>query len=172
MQWSSGEIQWHTKLILKRLCTERPKDWDRYIPAVLFSYREVPQSSTGFSPFELLYGRDVRGPMSILKQLWTKDKDTEDAADVMSTYQYVFDLRDKIADTCRLVREELMKSSERYKRNYDMKSRPRQLKPGDYALVFVYSLRTLFIVLWSTTYLYYFTTITTTASFIQWQCVL
>ena len=43
------------KLILKRLCTERPKDWDRYIPAVLFSYREVPQSSTGFSPFELLY---------------------------------------------------------------------------------------------------------------------
>ncbi|XP_069106410.1 uncharacterized protein [Argopecten irradians] len=42
------------KSMLKKMCQERPKDWDRYIPAVLFVYREVPQASTGFSPFELL----------------------------------------------------------------------------------------------------------------------
>jgi len=58
--------------ILKRMCAERPKDWDRYLPTLLFAYREVPQESLGFSPFELLYGRTVRGPMSILKELWTK----------------------------------------------------------------------------------------------------
>ena len=45
------------KSILKRLCSEQPKEWDRYIPAALFAYREVPQSSLGFSPFELLFGR-------------------------------------------------------------------------------------------------------------------
>ena len=39
------------------------KDWDKLIPYLLFAYREVPQSSTGFSPFELLYGRTVRGPL-------------------------------------------------------------------------------------------------------------
>ena len=38
------------------------KDWDNLIPYLLFAYREVPQSSTGFSPFELLYGRQVQGP--------------------------------------------------------------------------------------------------------------
>ena len=45
------------KQMLKRMCAERPKDWDRYLPALLFAYREVPQESLGFSPFELLYRR-------------------------------------------------------------------------------------------------------------------
>ena len=51
------------KQILKRLCAEKPKDWDKYLGAVLFAYRDVPQESLGFSPFELVYGRSVRGPM-------------------------------------------------------------------------------------------------------------
>jgi len=29
------------KNMLKKVCAERPKDWDRYIEAVLFAYREV-----------------------------------------------------------------------------------------------------------------------------------
>ena len=32
----------------------------------MFGYREVPQASTGFSPFELLHGRSVRGPLDVL----------------------------------------------------------------------------------------------------------
>ncbi|XP_062610800.1 uncharacterized protein LOC134272595, partial [Saccostrea cucullata] len=41
------------KQMLNRLCSEKPKDWDKYLSAVLFAYREVPQESLGFSPFEL-----------------------------------------------------------------------------------------------------------------------
>jgi len=48
------------KAMLKCMCAERPKDWDRYLPALLFAYREVPQGSLGFALFELLYGRTVR----------------------------------------------------------------------------------------------------------------
>ena len=29
------------------------------LPFLLFAYWEVPQESTGYSPFELLYSRDV-----------------------------------------------------------------------------------------------------------------
>jgi transposase InsO family protein len=50
------------KLMLKRLCAERPRDWDRYLGPALFAYREVPQESSRFIPFELLYGWPVRGP--------------------------------------------------------------------------------------------------------------
>lgn len=33
------------KQMLKRMCAEKPKDWDKYINALLFAYREVPQES-------------------------------------------------------------------------------------------------------------------------------
>ena len=61
------------KSMLKRICAENPHDWDKYLSAALFAYREVPQESLGFSPFDLIYGRSVRGPMAILKELWSKD---------------------------------------------------------------------------------------------------
>ena len=38
------------KLMLKRVCAERPRDWDKYLNATLFAYREVPQESLVFSP--------------------------------------------------------------------------------------------------------------------------
>ena len=34
---------------------------------------KVAQESTGLSPFRLLYRRSVRGPGTILKELWTKE---------------------------------------------------------------------------------------------------
>jgi len=57
---------------------------------------EVPRDSTGFSLFELLCGRAVRGPMQILKQCWTNESVEND---VKSSYEYVFDLRSRIEQT-------------------------------------------------------------------------
>ena len=75
------------KTILKRLCSEQLKQWPRYLNALLFAYREVPQESTGFAPFELLHGRTVRGHMRILRSLWAEDVREND---VRNSYQYVF----------------------------------------------------------------------------------
>ena len=55
------------------------KDWDKLLSYLLFSYREVPQASTGFSPFELLYGRSVRGPMDVLREIWEAREDSEES---------------------------------------------------------------------------------------------
>ena len=48
------------KQMLRKCAAEDGKDWDKYLPYLLFAYREVPQASTGFSPFELLYGHPVQ----------------------------------------------------------------------------------------------------------------
>ena len=120
------------KTMLKRLCQEKPKDWDRYVPAVLFAYREAPQASLGFSPFELLYGRTVRGPMQILHDLWTKEETPEE---VKTTYEYVIDLRNRLEDTCKLAQEELKKTQVRSKTWYDKRSKPRKFQVGDSVLV-------------------------------------
>ncbi len=76
------------------MCSERPKDWDRLGPALLFAYREVPQESTGFSPFELMAAHS----MAILRDLWTADPDDDEEA--KTTYQYVVDLRERMEATC------------------------------------------------------------------------
>ena len=59
------------KMMLRKFISCSQKDWDECLPYLLFAYREVPQASAGFSPFELLYGRKVRGPLNILKEEWT-----------------------------------------------------------------------------------------------------
>ncbi|KAK7091989.1 hypothetical protein V1264_009601 [Littorina saxatilis] len=120
------------KSTLKKLCSEQPRQWHRYINALLFAYREVPQESTGFSPFELMYGRTVRGPMQILKELWTKDVDTPE---VKNSYQYVFELREKLEETLEIARENLRKSQDSGKHYYDRKAVNRKFTPGNKVLI-------------------------------------
>ena len=65
-------------------------------------YREVPQESTGFSPFELLYERDVRGPLDILREMWVSSK--RSSQDVLS---YVMLMRDRMSTMSDHVQENL-----------------------------------------------------------------
>jgi hypothetical protein len=120
------------KLMLKRLCCEQPKQWHRFINALLFAYREIPQESTGFAPFELLYGRTIRGPMHILKQLWTAESDEPE---VRNSYQYVFELQERIEQTLEIAKTELQKSQQRYKHYYDRKAKARKFEPGQLVLI-------------------------------------
>jgi hypothetical protein len=120
------------KSIIRKLCFELPRDWDKYLTAALFAYREAPQASTGFSPFELLYGRTVRGPMMIMKELMTKEiSETE----VKTVYQYVIDLKTRLSETMKIAQDELKKAQARYKVNFDKRAKMRNLKPGDKALI-------------------------------------
>ena len=120
------------KSMLKRLCSEQPRPWHRYINPLLFAYREVPQESTGFSPFELLYGRAVRGPMSILKELRTKELEEPE---VKNSYQYVFELREKLEDTLKLAHTELPKAQHKGKHYYVRKAKVRRFAQGDKVLI-------------------------------------
>ena len=121
------------KQMLRRMITEQEKEWDRFIEPLLFAYREVPTESLGgFSPFELIYGRTVRGPMSVLREIWSNDELNEE---LMNTYEYVLDLRNKLEETCKLAIEALVSAQEKQKFYHDKKARPRSLEPGDEVLI-------------------------------------
>ncbi len=120
------------KSMLRKMSAERPKDWDKYLGAVLFAYREVPQESIGFSPFELLYGRTVRGPMTVLRELWSKRSDD---SEVQTTYQYVIDLKQRLESTCQLAQDNLRDAAKYYKRYFDSKAKDRKFKVGQRVLV-------------------------------------
>uniref|UniRef100_A0A803STS9 Gypsy retrotransposon integrase-like protein 1 n=1 Tax=Anolis carolinensis TaxID=28377 RepID=A0A803STS9_ANOCA len=56
--------------MIKSYSQQHPNDWDIKLQQLLFAYREVPLDSTGYSPFELLYGRQVRGPLNLVRGFW------------------------------------------------------------------------------------------------------
>src|SRR6218665_3255634 len=61
------------KMTLRKLVKEQPKEWDRFLVPLLFALRDGVHEGHGFTPFELVYGRTTRGPMRILRELWTKE---------------------------------------------------------------------------------------------------
>ena len=42
-------------------------NWDKLIPHMVYAYREIPNSPIVMSPFKLLYEREARGPLAVLK---------------------------------------------------------------------------------------------------------
>ena len=56
------------KNMIRSYCFDTEKDWDEGIHLLLFAVRESVQESLGFSPFELVFGHCVRGPLKLLKE--------------------------------------------------------------------------------------------------------
>lgn len=61
------------KTMIRTYCLKEEKEWDEGVHLLLFAIRESIQESLGFSPFELVFGRVVRGPLKLLKETcWPK----------------------------------------------------------------------------------------------------
>ena len=118
--------------MIQKMAAEKPSDWDRYIPALLFSYREVAQASLVFSPFELVYERSVRGPMSVLRDIWADEDINEQTK---TTYQYVLELRERLESTRKLAHDELRKAQGNKHKWFNKKAKAKHLKEGDQVLL-------------------------------------
>lgn len=122
----------HCTSMLKKYCIEHQKEWDESIDLLLFAIRECPQESLGFSPFELLYGRQIRGPLKIVKEQWFDTPSIK----LATVSQYIDTLRDKLTEVRTIAQSNLKKVQEKM-----VKSQPKLVKrsfsPGDKVLLFL-----------------------------------
>ena len=118
------------KSMLRKFVSNRVQTWDKYLPYLLFAYREVPCASTGYSPFELLFGRTVRGPLTVVKESWLEKKPTEG-----NLISHVLEIRRRLATMQQIVKTNLEHTQRKQKHLYDAHSSRRRLEVGDKALV-------------------------------------
>ena len=91
------------------------EDWDEGIHLLLFAARESVQESLGFSPFELVFGHTVRGPLKLLK-----GKLLSSGSEPVNLLQYVSDFCTKLARACELARANLTSSQKSMKKKYEV----------------------------------------------------
>ena len=118
------------KQMLRKMMSEEGRNWDRMLPFVLFAYREVPHTSTGYSPVELICGRDVRGPLEVLKEAWTGS--TQEDSDILT---YVTRVYQRIATAKELVEQNLKLAQKKQKKWYDKRARDLVLQEGEKVLL-------------------------------------
>ncbi|XP_071943657.1 uncharacterized protein [Antedon mediterranea] len=118
------------KNMIKTYCFQCEKEWDEGVPLLLFAVRETVQESLGFSPFELVYGHSVRGPLKIVKERLLGK-----AEESVSILDYVSEFRDRLNRAREMARKNLVKAQGKMKRLFDRKSEKRSFNSGDEVLV-------------------------------------
>ena len=71
--------------LLRILVVEHHNSWDNVLPHAEFAYNDSVNRSTGKSPFEIIYGRQLRGVSELRdsEQIITKSASAEEFAEAM-----------------------------------------------------------------------------------------
>ena len=105
-------------------------NWDTLVPFYLMSSRATPHSSTGFSPFYLLHGREMVLPNS-------DDLKAKLPQDNPSYQQRLENLRSNLKLAYELVAKANKRSHDRNRQYYDRKTKLRKFQMND--LVYLYN---------------------------------
>ena len=123
--------RWHATLKgMLRKARDLGKEWDDLLPYCLFAYRSAPHTNTGIAPFELLFGRNIRGPLEVLKSGWMGGEIAE-----KSIVGWVAGLKKKLQATAAIVEQKELEAKTRMKKSYDKRATLISFKPGDMVLM-------------------------------------
>ena len=115
----------HTlKQMLTKLVSKGGHNWDTLLGPVLFAYRTTPHSSTGESPFYLVYGRDARIPSSVsFTPPLTKYHTLET--------EYGRSLFQELQSARSIAQRSIGEAQQKQKKNYDKSVTDSHLREGD-----------------------------------------
>ncbi|GFX55792.1 hypothetical protein TNCV_3428631 [Trichonephila clavipes] len=122
------------KRVIKALCVESGEDWEGVLPLALFSLRTVAHESTGFSPTELVMGKNLRTPQTLVYEEWMEEGNTS-----QSVVEYILQLNNRLK-RCQDIAITRMKECQLKRKTwYDRDAVERKFVEGDLVMVLVTS---------------------------------
>ena len=119
------------KSMMRKFCFNVSKTWESDLPFLLFAIRSVPNESLGLSPFEVVFGHNVRGPLDVLRESWEEAEVVSES----NILEWLSKSRGKLYSAWELVRENLLKAQKKMKEVYDIKTKSRHFQKSDSVLV-------------------------------------
>nr|XP_014351057.1 PREDICTED: uncharacterized protein LOC102354893 [Latimeria chalumnae] len=135
------------KQMLKQVVRQDGRDWDLLLPYLLFAIWEVPQASTGFSPFELLYTCQPRGLLDVVRETWESPPPP-----TLTLVEYVTGMKERMEKISSIVKEHLQAAQMRQEAGYNIGAQLREFKKGDRVLIMIPTAESKFLARWQGPY--------------------
>ncbi|GFX78803.1 retrovirus-related Pol polyprotein from transposon 412 [Trichonephila clavipes] len=118
------------KRVIKALCVDSGEDWEGVLPLALFSLRTVAHESTGLSPTELVMGKNLRTPQTLVYEEWMEEGNTS-----QSVVEYILQLNNRLK-RCQDIAITRMKECQLKRKTwYDRDAVERKFVEGDLVMV-------------------------------------
>jgi transposase InsO family protein len=111
-------------------------DWDDFVDYALMAHRAVPHTATKYSPYYLLYGREMRLPtVEDLTPLGPEVAPINDPTMDKRIAEHLNTLRERLLEAYRVVIANNQTARERQKEYYDKDKKLRTFESGDWVYV-------------------------------------
>ena len=132
---ASGMMEWFNqtcKNMLSHVVQQHQRKWHKYVPLLVWAFREVLNATTGVSPYMLVYGRTPRGPLTVLKEMWAGEREVPPDLGKPAE-DYLQDLKSKLEEVTEIAKAHTEKKQTRYASS--LRARHKTFHEGDQVIV-------------------------------------
>ena len=112
------------------------KNWDTTLNYIAFNMKQVACSTLGFSPHQLVFGKNLRSEIDELRDRFL-GLATNDCQRQRQVTEFMLDLQKRLKTANDLAKQNAAKQQQKTCLWYDKKAKPKVFAPGDYCLVLV-----------------------------------
>jgi hypothetical protein len=134
---TSGLAERHIKTVsamVRKFLPTCPRNWDNLVPILQMAVNDTVCETTGLTPTEILTGRRLRGPLTILREIWVNGE-LELPQSSKNVLSYLNELRQTLQTAADIAQKTADSQQTKMKFYYDKHATDRRFVEGQKALL-------------------------------------